>query len=63
MAPEMDIANMAQRSEVVAFGCEGRQCDTRTVSRWLASLKTDRRPGSRKKVLLIWCIAYFFHMA
>jgi len=48
--PEIPIAVMAQRSEIIQFGCEGHQYDMRTISRWLAGLKADRRPGRRKKV-------------
>lgn len=43
--PEMTIAEMARRTEIYQFGCEGHKYDTRTISRWLASLKADRRPG------------------
>jgi len=46
--PEMEIAKMAQCSEIVSIGCEGRHYDTRTICRWLANLKEDRRPGRRK---------------
>lgn len=47
--PEIPIAEMACRSEIIQFGCEGQQYDMRTVSRWLASLKADRRPGQPRK--------------
>jgi len=49
MEPDIEIAKMAQRSEIVQYGCEGHDYDVRTVCRWLASLKVDRRPGRRKK--------------
>lgn len=47
--PGIPIAEMARRAEIIQFGCEGQIYDMRTVSRWLASLKTDRRPGRHKK--------------
>lgn len=49
MHPEIPIAEMARRSEIIQFGCEGQQYDMRTISRWLASLKAVRRPDRRKK--------------
>jgi len=49
MEPDIEIAKMAQRSEIAQYGCEGHDYDVRTVCRWLASLKVDRRPGRRKK--------------
>ena len=49
MEPEMTIAEMARRSEIIQFGCEGHEYDMRTISRWLASLKADRRPGQPRK--------------
>lgn len=47
--PGMPIAEMARRPEIIQFGCEGQVYDMRTISRWLASLKADRRPGRHKK--------------
>jgi len=44
--PDIPIAEMARKAEVIQFGCEGREYDMRTISRWLASLKADRRPGN-----------------
>jgi len=49
MEPEVEIARMAQRSEITNIGCEGHVYDVRTVCRWLANLKADRRPGRHKK--------------
>jgi hypothetical protein len=49
MEPEMPIAEMARRAEIMQYGCEGQEYDMRTVSRWLASLKADRRPGQPRK--------------
>jgi len=48
--PELTIADMARRSEIIQFGCEGHKYNMRTISRWLASLKVDRKPGRSKKV-------------
>lgn len=48
--PDIPIAEMAGKYEIIQFGCEGHPYDMRTISRWLASLKPDRRPGRRKKV-------------
>jgi len=50
MEPDIEIAKMAQRIEIVDIGCEGHKYDMRTISRWLASLKADRKPGRSKKV-------------
>jgi hypothetical protein len=47
--PEIPIAEMARRPEIIEFGCEGQIYDMRTISRWLANLKADRRPGRRNK--------------
>lgn len=47
--PEIPIAQMARRPEIIQIGCEGQEYDMRTVSRWLASLKSDRRPGQPRK--------------
>lgn len=47
--PRIPIAEMARRPEIIQFGCEGQVYDMRTISRWLASLKADRRPGRQKK--------------
>jgi len=47
--PEIPIAEMARRPEIIQFGCEGQAYDMRTISRWLASLKADRRPGRCRK--------------
>jgi len=47
--PGIPIAEMARRPEIIQFGCEGQIYDMRTISRWLASLKADRRPGRQKK--------------
>jgi len=49
MEPGIPIAEMARRDEIIQYGCEGREYDMRTVSRWLASLKADRRPGQPRK--------------
>lgn len=49
MEPELEIAKMAQRSEITDIGCEGVKYDMRTICRWLASLVPDRRPGRRKR--------------
>lgn len=49
MEPEIPIAKMAQRKEIIQFGCEGQEYDMRTISRWLASLKDDRKPGQPRK--------------
>jgi hypothetical protein len=49
MEPGIPISEMARRAEIVQYGCEGKEYDMRTVSRWLASLKADRRPGQRRK--------------
>lgn len=47
--PGMPIAEMARRPEIIQFGCEGAIYEMRTICRWLASLKADRRPGRCKK--------------
>jgi len=49
MEPGIPIAEMARRAEIMQYGCEGHEYDMRTVSRWLASLKADRRPGQPRK--------------
>jgi len=49
MEPEISIGDMARRREIIQFGCEGYEYDMRTISRWLASLKVDRRPGQPRK--------------
>ena len=49
MEPGIPIAEMARRAEITQYGCEGHEYDMRTVSRWLASLKADRRPGQPRK--------------
>jgi hypothetical protein len=49
MEPELPIDKMARRKELIQYGCEGQEYDVRTVSRWLASLKTDRRPGKPRQ--------------
>jgi hypothetical protein len=49
MEPGMPINLMAQRKEIIQYGCEGQEYDVRTVSRWLASLKDDRPMGRPKK--------------
>lgn len=46
--PDIPIAEMARRDEIIEIGCEGHDYDMRTISRWLASLKTDRKPGRVK---------------
>lgn len=46
--PELTITEMALRSEIHEFGCEGQHYDNRTICRWLASLKDDRHPGRPK---------------
>ncbi len=47
--PEITIAEMARRGEIIQIGCEGLEYDMRTISRWLSSLKADRRPGRQRK--------------
>jgi hypothetical protein len=49
ITPGLSIAEMARREEIIKYGCEGREYDMRTVSRWLASLKEERRPGQPRK--------------
>lgn len=49
LEPDIPIAEMARRSEIIEIGCEGQAYDTRTISRWLASLKPDRKPGQPRK--------------
>ena len=49
MEPGIPIAEMARRAEITQYGCEGHEYDMRTVSRWLASLKADRKPGQPRK--------------
>ena len=49
MEPGIPIAEIARRTEIVQYGCEGHEYDMRTVSRWLASLKADRHPGQPRK--------------
>lgn len=48
--PDITIAEMAGRSEIIQFGCEGNPYHPRTISRWLANLKVDGKPGRPKKV-------------
>jgi hypothetical protein len=45
MEPDLTTVEMAQRSEIIKYGCEGHQYHVRTVCRWLASIKDYRRPG------------------
>jgi len=47
--PEMSIADMARTNEIAQYGCEGYAYEIRTICRWLASLKAERRPGRRRK--------------
>jgi hypothetical protein len=47
--PGITIAQMARREEVIRYGCEGHEYDTRTISRWLASLKSERPLGRPRK--------------
>lgn len=47
--PELTIVEMARRSEITKFGCEGEEYDVRTVCRWLSSLKGYSRPGRPRK--------------
>ena len=49
LEPDIPIAEMARRKEIIEIGCEGQNYDMRTISRWLASLKPDRRPGQPRK--------------
>lgn len=49
MEPELTIEEMARRTEIIKFGCEGQEYDVRTVCRWLANLKEYRRPGRPRK--------------
>lgn len=51
--PDTTIADMARRAEIIQFGCEGQEYDTRTICRWLASLKEERRPGRQKKAPVV----------
>lgn len=51
LEPDLSLAKMASRKEIIEIGCEGEAYDTRTICRWLASLKGHARPGRpRKKV-------------
>jgi hypothetical protein len=47
--PDLTIVEMARRSEIVKFGCDGQEYDVRTICRWLADLKFDRKPGRPRK--------------
>jgi hypothetical protein len=47
--PELTIAEMARRDEIIKFGCEGEEYNVRTIGRWLSSLKDYKRPGRPKK--------------
>lgn len=47
--PELTIADMARRAEIVQFGCEGQEYDTRTICRWLSSLKKERKLGRPRR--------------
>jgi len=47
--PDIPIAQMARRSEIIEIGCQRHEYDMRTISRWLASLKDDRHPGQPRK--------------
>ena len=49
IVPELTITEMARRSEIIRFGCEGHEYDVRTICRWLADLKFDRKPGRPRK--------------
>lgn len=49
LKPGIPISEMASRSEIIEIGCEGHNYDVRTISRWLATLKPDRRPGQPRK--------------
>lgn len=51
--PDIPIAVMARRSEITQFGCQGHKYDSRTIMRWLATLKPDRKPGRTKKNLIV----------
>jgi hypothetical protein len=46
--PDLPISEMARRREIMEIGCEGQPYDTRTICRWLSTLKSDRKPGRRK---------------
>ena len=49
LEPDLTIADMARRSEITEFGCEGQNYDVRTICRWLASLRDVRKPGRPRK--------------
>lgn len=49
LEPELTIAEMARRPEMVQFGCEGKEYDMRTISRWLSSLKAERKLGRPRR--------------
>ena len=49
LEPDIPIAEMARRKEIIEIGCEGHIYDMRTISRWLANLKVDRKPGQPRK--------------
>jgi hypothetical protein len=51
--PEMTINDMAKRPEIKQIGCDGHEYDTRTIARWLATLKANRRPGRPEKVDIV----------
>lgn len=50
--PDITIADMARSGEIRKFGCEEREYETRTVCRWLASLKVVRKVGRCKKKVI-----------
>ena len=58
--PDIPIAEMARRREIVEFGCEGHEYDMRTISRWLASLKPDRKPGQPRKKRVKGCSLWLY---
>lgn len=49
MEPDITTVEMARRSEIIKFGCEGHEYHVRTVCRWLASIKDYKKPGRPSK--------------
>lgn len=54
--PGLTIYEMALRPEITQFGCEGHHYDARTICRWLATLKNERRPGRRRKEVVLFSV-------
>lgn len=40
---------MARSSERIEYGCEMQDYNSRTIARWLANLKADRKAGAHYK--------------